>query len=291
MIISASRRTDIPAYYAEWFMNRVREGYCDVANPFNPRQVSRVSLRPDDVDAIVFWTRNAAPLLPHLEELDERGYRYYFQYTLVDYPPPFEPAAPPLAKRLATFVTLADRIGADRVVWRYDPIILSNHTHAAFHGAAFKTLSEALAGHTRRCVVSLLDVYAKVGRRLERLRSDGIELLPLSDTEAATLMSSISRMASEQTIEVFTCAETADFSASGIRAGRCIDDELIDRVFGVKVPAAKDSHQRKACRCVVSRDIGAYNTCPAGCLYCYANDDPNRAAAARRHHDDSAAAL
>ena len=134
MIVSASRRTDIPAFYAEWFMNRVRAGTCDVPNPFNPQQVARVSLQPDEVDGIVFWTRHPRPLFPHLAELDKRGYRYYFQYTLLDNPRLIDPKVPPLETSLATFRELAERVGPDRVVWRYDPIVFSNVTGRSFTG-------------------------------------------------------------------------------------------------------------------------------------------------------------
>jgi len=291
MIISASRRTDIPAYYADWFMNRVRSGYCDVANPFNSRIVSRVSLAPADVDVIVFWTRNAAPLLPHLDELDGMGYRYYFQYTLVQYPACLEPNTTLPAARIATFRKLAERLGPERVVWRYDPVILSNITPPDFHQVNFAELARSLRGYTQRCVVSLLDLYAGTRRRMNALRSEGVSLLQPSRSEASDLLAALSRMAGDNGMEVFTCAEPEDFSDGGAPAGRCIDNELIERVFGMKLPDRKDPHQRKACRCVISRDVGAYNTCPAGCIYCYATGDIARAETYFRNHDSLGARL
>ena len=148
MIISASRRTDIPAFYAKWFMNRIRAGYCAVPNPFNRDQVSHVSLNPEDVDVIVLWTRNARPLLPRLAELDERGYRYYFQYTLMDNPHPIEAKSPPLEASQKTFRALADRIGPDKAIWRYDPIVFSNVTGPEFHQKTYEHIAQALRGHS-----------------------------------------------------------------------------------------------------------------------------------------------
>ncbi|HPU75793.1 MAG TPA: DUF1848 family protein, partial [Bacillota bacterium] len=157
MIISASRRTDIPAFYTKWFMNRIRQGSCVVVNPFNSSQRYCVDLAPDAVDAIVFWSKNPAPLIPHLGELDDMGYRYYFQLTICNYPRDIEQYLPPLPERIATAVELARRIGPRRVIWRYDPIIISSRTDAQFHRREFASLASALEGSTTRVVVSLMD--------------------------------------------------------------------------------------------------------------------------------------
>ena len=159
MIISASRRTDIPAFHAAWFLQAVREGSCRVANPFNPAQVSEISLRPEAVDALVFWTRNAAPLLPHLAELDARGYRYYFLYTLTGYPRVLEPGVPPREEALATMRRLAECLGPDRLIWRYDPIILTTITPPAYHAENFARLAATLRGATSRVKISFFDEY------------------------------------------------------------------------------------------------------------------------------------
>ena len=140
MIISASRRTDIPAFYSEWFVNRLQEGYCLVPNPFNPRQVSRISLVPESVDAIVFWSKNPAPMLPFLPMVEDLSYRFYFLFTVNDYPKALEPGLPPLVERISTFVELSQRIGPRCVIWRYDPIILSNRTDASYHRKTFENL-------------------------------------------------------------------------------------------------------------------------------------------------------
>jgi len=166
MIISASRRTDIPAFYTPWFMNRLRSGWCRVPNPFNPLQVSEISLRPEDVDVIVFWTRNALPILPHLKELEERGYRFYFLVTLMDNPRVIDAGCPPLNEGLRTFRDLANRIGPERVVWRYDPIVFSSLTDPDFHMRAFRRIAGWLEGCTSRCIISVVHPYRKAQRRL-----------------------------------------------------------------------------------------------------------------------------
>jgi DNA repair photolyase len=274
VIISASRRTDLPAFHARWFMDRVRAGYCEVVNPYNSTQRSRIDLRPQEVEVIVFWTRNPAALLPHLSELDRRGYRYYFLFTLVDYPALLEPQAPPLEERLQSFRRLADRLGAGRVVWRYDPIVLSSLTDERFHLVRFRRLAAELRGFTHRAVVSLLDEYPKVRRRLKALEPQGLRLLrlPEGDERLGGLMERLAEEAREQGMEIQSCAEKRDLRAYGIAPGACIDPHLIQKLFGISVPARKDPSQRKACRCAVSRDIGAYDTCGYGCLYCYASN-------------------
>ena len=156
MIISASRRTDIPAFYAEWLMNRLREGYCLVPNPFNPRQIARISLVPESVDAIVFWSKNPALMLRFLPVLEGMGYRFYFLFTLNAYPKALEPNLPPLKERISTFIELSTRLGPRRVIWRYDPIILSNRTDASYHREAFEGLCQKLAVHTKRVIISII---------------------------------------------------------------------------------------------------------------------------------------
>ena len=169
MIISASRRTDIPAFYAEWMVRRLKEGYCTVANPFNRNQVTRISLKPEDVDAIVFWTRNPRPLMPYLDELDSRGYRYYFQFTILGYPREIDPKSPAAETAVTTFRELTERLGPRRVIWRYDPIVFTGITPPAFHQENFGRLAEALSGYTRRVVVSIVDMYRKIEKRLKEM--------------------------------------------------------------------------------------------------------------------------
>jgi DNA repair photolyase len=295
MIISASRRTDIPAFYSPWLMNRVRAGYCTVPNPFNRNQVSRVSLLPQDVDVIVFWTRNPRPLLAHLQELDDLGYRYYFQYTLLDNPRSLDPKSPGIEAGIKTFRELAARVGPNRVVWRYDPIVLSAATPPDWHERTHVRIAEALAGHTTRCVVSVVDVYKKALGRLKQLKEKGVvvEDLPTTPIPAAVagMLRTMAETAGHYGIELVSCAEDADFSAYGIRPGKCIDDDLIQRVFGLDVTHKKDASQREACGCVASKDIGMYDTCLFGCQYCYATSKFERAVRNYAAHDPDSSSL
>jgi len=273
VIVSASRRTDIPKFFAEWFMDRVRAGSCMCPNPFNPKQVFEVSLRPEDVDVIVFWSKDPEPLLPHLHELDRRGFRYYFQFTLNGYPPFLEPGVPPLERTLATFRRLSEAVSPERVIWRYDPIVLTSATDASYHERRFREIATALAGKTRRVVISLVDDYRGSRARLARLASQGIQVAQrcsADDPPTAGLLATMARVAADSGMEIVTCAEEKSLESLGIKPGKCIDDEYIARVFGIRVPGKKDPGQRAACGCVVSRDIGVYGTCRHGCLYCYA---------------------
>ncbi len=173
MIISASRRTDIPAFYTEWLIQRIRAGYCTVPNPFNP---SQVSLEPQEVEVIVFWTRNPRPLFPYLSELDERGFHYYFQLTLMDNPRSIDRKAPAPDYALKTFRELAERIGPERVIWRYDPILFTSPTPIEFHLDAYDRIARALRSFTKRSVISIADEYPKLRRRLLDLSRQGVRV-------------------------------------------------------------------------------------------------------------------
>ncbi len=291
MIISASRRTDIPAFYAEWFMNRIREGYCTVPNPFNAKQVSRISLSPRDVDVIVFWTRYARPILPHLQELDARGFRYYFLYTLMNNPRELDPKSPTHQKAIDTFCTLSNHVGREKVVWRYDPIVFSSITHADFHGAAFQRLAEALRGHTQRCIISVVDMYRKAARRFRILEKGGIHIHEPQAEEFDRLMKTMIAAAKENKIAIQSCAEKQGNGSKRILPGKCIDDSLIQDVFGLDVTHRKDPSQRPDCGCVASRDIGMYDTCRFGCVYCYATASFERARERYGEHDPTSPSL
>lgn len=293
MIISASRRTDIPAFYTPWFIRRVRAGYCTVPNPFNRNQVSYVSLKPEDVDVIVFWTRNPAPLIPYLDELDARGLRYYFQYTVLNNPRALDPKSPPLPTALSTFRRLAEKVGPQKVIWRYDPIVFTPHTDAEFHRDTFARIAVALRGFTQRVVISVMDRYPKAEKRLTALEPHGF---PLNEAFTQTpafeaLMRDLVAIAAQNAMEIVSCAEDLDLTPYGVRPGKCVDDDYIRRVFGLEVTHKKDPHQREACGCVVSKDIGAYDTCLFGCQYCYATQSFDRARKQHAAHNPESPSL
>jgi hypothetical protein len=276
MIISASRRTDIPAFYADWFMQRIRHGHCLVPNPFNTRQIAHVSLKPDEVDVIVFWTRNPRPLLPYLPELDGRGYRYYFQYTILNYPHSIDQKTPSLESAIETFQDLAGMCGPERIIWRYDPLLFTTITPAEFHLLAYTVIAQRLAGSTGRSVISIADDYPKARKRLSQLEGQGIRLVQAnltSHTWFGELLQLLAQVARQHGMQITSCAEELDLRPYGIQPGRCIDHEYIRDTFGLEVTSRKDPAQRKDCGCVISKDIGMYQSCLYGCQYCYANAD------------------
>jgi hypothetical protein len=291
VIISASRRTDIAAFYGSWFMNRIRAGFCTVPNPMKPRQVSRISLLPADVDAIVFWTRNPRPLFPHLAELDRRGFRYYFQVSLLGYPRAIDPKSPGVAAAVAAIRELSCRIGAERVIWRYDPIVFSDLTPPQYHLEQFNRLANQLSGATRRCVISAVDVYRKLAGRLKTLQDTPAAFTPVDDRALHVLLEQLARSAEARGLEITSCAEAEDWTPWGVRPGKCIDGALLNRVFGLQLSDKKDLRQREACGCVESRDIGMYDTCTFGCVYCYATTSFERARDRLARHDPEATSL
>jgi DNA repair photolyase len=266
MLISASRRTDIPAFYSRWLMNRLEAGFADVVNPFNPPQVRRVDLRPESVDAIIFWTRNPRPLIKILEEIDSRGFKYYFLYTITGYPRVLEENLPSLETSIETFQRLSDRIGPEYVIWRYDPIVLTSFTNADFHRRNFERICGQLSGYTRIVIVSFVDLYKKVRPRLAPLLLDNI-----TDDDLLLLARDLAGIAGSYGLKIRSCAEEIDLASAGVKPGKCIDDGLASRLKRHPITYEKDPNQRRCCRCTRSVDIGAYQTCGYRCLYCYAN--------------------
>ncbi|MEN6350505.1 MAG: DUF1848 domain-containing protein [Syntrophomonas sp.] len=288
MIISASRRTDIPAFYSDWFMNRIRDGYCTVVNPFNHNQVSRVSLKIQDVDVIVFWTKNPAPMIPNLKELDGLGYRYYFQYTLNGYSRDIEPSVPVINKTLSTFIKLADQIGPEKVIWRYDPIILSDITGLDYHKKQIDSIARKLEGSTKRLIISVVDEYRKAGYNFNRLEKNGIAIKrKTSETDVEDLVKFILDIAAHRNMQAYSCAEILDLRPFGLMPGKCVDDSYINSVFDINVTSDKDKSQRLECGCVRSKDIGVYDSCLHGCLYCYAGTMAAAQKTRKNHFPDS----
>lgn len=287
MIISASRRTDIPAFYSKWFINRVRAGWCQVPNPLNYGQLSYVSLKPEDVDAIVFWSKNPAPMFTYLDELDERGFHYYFQFALNDYPRVFEPNVSSLEERIRTFRELSIRIEPRRIIWRYDPIIISNQTPPDFHREKFSKMAEELRDSTQRVMVSFVDYYQKTDRRLSSLEKFGFKFdKKVANSRVAwNLLRDLAAIARDHDMELFTCAEERDFSKVGAAPGRCVDGELLRELWSLHGHTKKDPTQRAACLCVVSKDIGMNDTCVHGCQYCYSTGNLSLAQRRYLEHD------
>jgi hypothetical protein len=276
MIVSISRRCDIPRFQFGWFLERLEAGFVEVPNPFNARQIRRVGLSPEEAEALVFWTRDPRPLAAYAGELERRGCRFYVMVTLTGYPAILEPRAPETAAVIAALGELAEKTRARRVIWRYDPVFLSSLTDPAFHRENFAALAGRLRGKTRRVIISLYDEYRGAQRRLGALeRGGGLRGLPMRDgdgrllPQVCGLLADLAKTAGEAGMEIQSCAEAEELADLGIAPGACIDGGLIRELWGIEA-AGRDKNQRPRCRCAPAADIGRYGDCPAGCVYCYA---------------------
>ncbi len=273
LIVSVSRATDIPAFYSDWFFNRLRQGYVRWRNPYNGKDTF-VSFA--NTKFIVFWSKNPRPLLPLLPVLKEMGIACYIQYTLNDYfAEGLEPNVPPKAERIETFKRLVDELGSGSVVWRFDPLILTDKISVDDLLNKIEKIAIQLRGYTEKLVFSFADIstYRKVGRNLLEA---GVNYREWTENE----MTDFARRLSELNLghEFATCAEKVELSQFGISHNRCIDPDLICRLKPELQPyilnLKTDKGQRALCGCITSKDIGTYNTCPHGCVYCYANTNP-----------------
>ncbi len=272
MIISATRRTDIPSYYGEWFVNRLKEGYVLIQNPYNNNRYSKAVLTREAVDIIVFWTKNPKSFFKYLLQIEEMGYPYYFQFSLTPYGKDIEKNLPTKRELLEIFIELSNRIGKKRVVWRYDPIILSDEYTIEYHAKCFERMSNKLSGYTERCVISFVDGYKNVSTRMGK--DPAYNMTKKNILKIAEIFSKI---AQANNIEIFTCAEKIDLEQFNIKHGACIDKKLVEEILGKSINVKKDKNQREECECIESIDIGTYNCCSNGCTYCYALTNENDA--------------
>ena len=308
VIISASRATDIPAFHSEWLINRLKRGYVCWVNPFNLTNAQTISF--SNLRLFVFWTKNPKPLIRHLTFLDELGLNYYFQYTLNDYEKEgFEPNVPPLENRIATFIQLSELIGKEKVIWRFDPLLLTDQLTVRELLKRIWKLGNQLVSYTDKMVFSFADIlaYRKVQSNLIKettfYNKTTISLAEFSLAQKNEFAAGIQLILQEwrkinPDFQIATCAEDIDLEQYQIQHNKCIDDELIAKLFSndsklmdllglkpeepsllgeavqTKKPNLKDKGQRKACGCMISKDIGSYNTCNHLCAYCYANTSP-----------------
>ena len=263
MIITVSRRTDIPALYGEWFIARLKEKFVYTINPFNQQQVKSISLRKEDVTAFVFWSKNPKPFIKYLDELE--GYSYYFQFTLTPYDKDLESHLPNKEELINTFVTLSEKIGKEKVIWRYDPIVLSNRYTIKKHVELFKKYCEKLSPYTEKVIISFVDQYVKNKETFRQL-----DIHELSEEDMVIVAKAFSKIAKQYGLAIETCAEEIALEEYGINHAKCIDDALISKITGKQLIYQKDTYQRGSCSCMISVDIGSYDTCVLGCAYCYA---------------------
>lgn len=279
MILSVSRRTDIPNYYSEWFINRIREGFLYVRNPINLHQISKISLSPEVVDCIVFWTKNPLNMLDKLDLLKE--YQYYFQFTITGYGKDVEPNIPDKRKIiLPTFCKLSEKIGKERVIWRYDPIFLNDRYTVEYHLKAFEEIAGKLCNYTEKVIISFVDLYGKTKRN-----TAGLNIVDMTENQMTAMAQQMAKIAENYHLTIETCAEQIDLQKYGIAHGSCIDSKLIERITGGSMKVEKDKNQRIECGCVQSIEVGSYDTCKNGCLYCYANDNQQKVEECARQYD------
>ena len=327
VIISASRSTDIPAFYARWFFNRLAKGYCAWYNPFN-QQKMYVSFK--NCKVIVFWTKNPKPILPYLHILDEMGIHYYFQVTLNDYVKEgFEPNVASVDERIETFRTLSDMIGKEKIIWRFDPLIVTPTIGPRELLTRIWDIGNRLRGYTNKFVFSFVDVkvYRKVQNNLVKetiiFTKENVENAEANYSQRIEIVQGLQKIRnawykSGWDVEIATCAEDIDLEVYGIEHNRCIDGELMKRIFAedeelvyylhtLKLPErdlfgnlppvlektrkVKDLGQRKACGCMVSKDIGMYNTCRHLCVYCYANTSKECVLNNKEKHNDESESI
>lgn len=276
MIINTGQRTDIPAFYAEWFANRLREGVVCVRNPYNPSQVSRYRLDPTVVDVIGFCTKNPAPMFPYMDLLKDYG-QYWF-VTITPYGRDMEPNVPDKHRLLEDFKRLSEQVGVNAIGWRYDPILLSERYTTAYHLRAFETMASALEGYTQTAVISFIDLYPKVRRNFPEAREVRAE-------ERIRLGKALIEIASTHGMIVKPCAEGDELAPYGADCGGCMRLGDYEKAIGKKLSAPKRKGTRAGCACYLACDIGAYNTCKHLCKYCYANAEPTRVLTQSRLHD------
>jgi len=284
-IISASRRTDIPAHYAEWFLARVRQGVCEYVHPFS-RERFRVSLRPEDVLGIVFWSRDYRPMLPHLPALLSQ-YPLYCHLTLTGHAPALEPSAVPLDAAIAAARDLARLIGPERLIWRFDPIVFTQLGGVEDTLARMTRLAAQLEGATHHCIISFMSPYRRQARAFAERGLAWQDPAPELRRELAT---QLAELASQHGMTLSACCN-ADVVGPTVAAASCVSAALL-RSLGAAIPEGWPSApSREACGCDRSIDIGAYDTCSSGCAYCYANQNHARAAANRAAHDPASMSL
>ncbi len=279
MILNTGNRTDIPAFYSEWFFNRIEEGYVFARNPYNPQQVTRYLLEPESIDCIAFCTKNPKPMLAELDKLYQ--FRQFWAVTITPYGEDIEPYVPPVEEVMTSFCDLSEKVGKQAVCWRYDPIFITDKYTVEFHIKAFSQMAAELAAHTDSCVISFLDLYEKTKRNFPEGRA-------VTSEERLEIGQAFAEIGKMHHIEVYTCAEGEELAQYGINTSGCQSRQVLERAIGMPLEVPKTAMTRAECSCVLGCDIGAYHSCGHGCLYCYANYDRKTVEENMlKHHPDS----
>ncbi len=279
MIINTGCRTDIPAFYSKWLINRIREGYVLVRNPYNPNQVTRYNLSPDVVDCLAFCTKNPEPMLKYLDEIDK--YKQYWFVTITPYGKDIEPNVPNKEKVIESFKKLSKHIGVDAIGWRYDPIFIGNNFDVNKHIYYFEKIAKELKNYTHNCTISFLDLYEKVKRNAP-------EIKPPNHEEQIQIAKVFSKIGKENNMVIHSCCEKTYLSQYGLKCNGCMSKEIVEKAIGCNLnPPNSRKNLRESCNCLMGNDIGAYNTCGHLCKYCYANANKGFVIENMKKHNDN----
>ena len=277
MIINTGGRTDTVQYYTRWLLKRFEEGYVLSRNPLFQHKVTRYELTPDQVDCVVFCSKNYAPILPHINSITER-FHTYFHYTITAYGKEIEPGVPGIDESMATLAKLSEVVGANRIAWRYDPVLLTSEYTVRRHLETFERMASFLSGHIDRCIFSFVEMYRK-------LQTNMPELIPLTEKDKEELAAGLGAIAAKYKIPIQTCGTNGDYTSYGISSSGCMTLNILGQANGVQFRNLKHQGMRQGCHCIESRDIGAYDTCLNGCKYCYANTNRQKARENYKLHD------
>lgn len=276
MILNTGSRTDIPAFYSDWFYNRIREGYVLVRNPFYPAQITKYLLNPKVVDVMVFCTKNPAPMLERISLLSE--FDMFWFVTITPYGKEIEPYVPSAKQVIGYFKRLSEAIGKERISWRYDPVFITDKYSVRYHTEEFCRMAEALSGYTAQCVVSFIDLYEKTKRNFKGVRS-------VAAKEQEELIDAFSGIARKYGLQIHLCCENAGLVRENVDADGCMSKNVLEKALGCRLNVPPKKAARAECSCLLGADIGAYNTCGHSCLYCYANYDAQTVVRNRSRHN------
>ena len=277
MIINVGGRTDIVNYYSEWLINRLKEGYAYSRNPLFTNNVSKISLKPEDVDCLMFCSKNYEPILKYMAEINKK-YRIICHYTITAYGKDVEPNVPSIDKSIETLIKLSEMIGKEKVLWRYDPILLTNTYTIEKHIEMFNYMAKQIAPYVQRCIFSFVEMYKKLDYNMP-------EIIPFTREDKLNIAEAIGKIAKENNLYIQTCGTDENYEKYGIHLSGCTTTEILEKANGVNYKHVKPKGMRKGCHCIPSRDIGAYDTCLNGCKYCYANKRPELAKENFKLHD------
>ncbi len=283
MIVNVGGRTDIVNYYSQWLMNRIKEGFAYSRNPLFPKNVSKISLNPKDVDCLMFCSKNYKPILKYMKEINEK-YRIICHYTITAYGKEVEPYVPVINESIKNLIELSKIVGKEKVLWRYDPILLTEKYTVEKHLETFEYMAKQIAPYVQRGIFSFVEMYKKLDYNMP-------EIIPFTEVDKIKILKGIGEISKKYNLYIQTCGTDENYEEYGIHVSGCTTSEILEQANSVKYKNVKAKPMRKGCHCIPSRDIGAYDTCLNGCKYCYANKRPDLAKENVKLHDKNSPLL